>query len=318
MTAQIVTASTCRARQMSLSFGPLNSTRSCAPNAAQPVPPVTGRLPRPLTGATIHHRCAQRPGGREEPHCHTEAVALSRPSSPYWRPFCSRRSRRPLPPRRTPRISTDSCTPSARWNRVATTRRATASPAHTAGTRSCRQLEAAGHEGRSAPACEADPRMQETSRAARSTACTTGWIWRRVAYWWLTGSSKTSGWSQFASRYVKNVMAIYNGRHREIASTAACAAIPRGARDRVHGLVGTRRAPSYRGDPSARRNAKATPPRSASPGARSPGTGPRADARQSEGVPRWPVREDRRPVSARSTRATGSTPRPSLNPGRTP
>ena len=48
LTAQIVTALTCRGRQMSLSFAPLNSTRSCAPNAAQPVPPVQGRLPRPL------------------------------------------------------------------------------------------------------------------------------------------------------------------------------------------------------------------------------------------------------------------------------
>ena len=35
--------------------------------------------------------------------------------------------------------------------------------------------------------------------------------WRRVAYWWLTGSSKTSGWSAYATRYVRNVMAIYNG-----------------------------------------------------------------------------------------------------------
>ena len=33
--------------------------------------------------------------------------------------------------------------------------------------------------------------------------------WRRVAYWWLTGKSKTSGWSQSATHYVNNVMAIY-------------------------------------------------------------------------------------------------------------
>ena len=33
--------------------------------------------------------------------------------------------------------------------------------------------------------------------------------WRRVAYWWLTGKSNTSGWSTFSKRYVKNVMAIY-------------------------------------------------------------------------------------------------------------
>jgi hypothetical protein len=30
--------------------------------------------------------------------------------------------------------------------------------------------------------------------------------WRRVAYWWLTGSSSTSGWSYAATRYVSRVM----------------------------------------------------------------------------------------------------------------
>ncbi len=36
--------------------------------------------------------------------------------------------------------------------------------------------------------------------------------WRRVAYWWLTGSSKPeSGWSSFARGYVEKVMAIYSG-----------------------------------------------------------------------------------------------------------
>jgi hypothetical protein len=33
--------------------------------------------------------------------------------------------------------------------------------------------------------------------------------WRRVAYWWLTGSSRTTGWSTYATRYVNKVMAIY-------------------------------------------------------------------------------------------------------------
>jgi hypothetical protein len=43
--------------------------------------------------------------------------------------------------------------------------------------------------------------------------------WNRVAYWWLTGSSKTSGWSDYARRYVSRVMAIYN-RTGTITSTA--------------------------------------------------------------------------------------------------
>ncbi len=33
--------------------------------------------------------------------------------------------------------------------------------------------------------------------------------WHRVAYWWLTGSSKTKGWSSFATRYVRKVMRLY-------------------------------------------------------------------------------------------------------------
>ena len=34
--------------------------------------------------------------------------------------------------------------------------------------------------------------------------------WRRVAYWWLTGSSRTYGWSYAATRYVNRVMAYYS------------------------------------------------------------------------------------------------------------
>ena len=33
--------------------------------------------------------------------------------------------------------------------------------------------------------------------------------WRRVAYWWLTGSSQTTGWSSYATSYVGRVMTIY-------------------------------------------------------------------------------------------------------------
>jgi hypothetical protein len=33
--------------------------------------------------------------------------------------------------------------------------------------------------------------------------------WRRVAYWWLTGSSQTTGWSSYATSYVNRVMTIY-------------------------------------------------------------------------------------------------------------
>jgi hypothetical protein len=33
--------------------------------------------------------------------------------------------------------------------------------------------------------------------------------WRRVAYWWLTGSDRTTGWSDSATRYVTRIMAYY-------------------------------------------------------------------------------------------------------------
>jgi hypothetical protein len=33
--------------------------------------------------------------------------------------------------------------------------------------------------------------------------------WRRVAYWWLTGSSQATGWSTYATSYVSRVMTIY-------------------------------------------------------------------------------------------------------------
>jgi hypothetical protein len=33
--------------------------------------------------------------------------------------------------------------------------------------------------------------------------------WKRVAYWWLTGSKQTTGWSAYAKRYVEKVMRLY-------------------------------------------------------------------------------------------------------------
>jgi hypothetical protein len=35
--------------------------------------------------------------------------------------------------------------------------------------------------------------------------------WERVSYWWLTGSSRTSAWSNAARNYVARVMAIFGG-----------------------------------------------------------------------------------------------------------
>ncbi len=43
--------------------------------------------------------------------------------------------------------------------------------------------------------------------------------WRRVAYWWLTGSKRTAGWSAYATRYVNKVMRLYrNGPGPQVAT----------------------------------------------------------------------------------------------------
>lgn len=38
--------------------------------------------------------------------------------------------------------------------------------------------------------------------------------WRRVSYWWLTGSSSTTAWSRAATNYVTRVMAYFGGPER--------------------------------------------------------------------------------------------------------
>jgi muramidase (phage lysozyme) len=63
------------------------------------------------------------------------------------------------------------------------------------------------------------PRNQDRVAAGKMTSLH-GWLgnWRRVAYWWLTGSSKTSGWSKYAKRYVAKVMARYRSGSKPTAA----------------------------------------------------------------------------------------------------
>jgi hypothetical protein len=69
------------------------------------------------------------------------------------------------------------------------------------------------------------PANQETVAAGKFRALYNGLgAWRRVAYWWLTGSSRTSGWSPFATRYVSRVMAYYN--HAPVTASVGSAAAP--------------------------------------------------------------------------------------------
>ena len=74
--------------------------------------------------------------------------------------------------------------------------------------------------------------------------------WRRVAYWWLTGSSATSGWSPFATRYVNRVMNYYSKATEKTVPTAppATTAAPKAeARAAVHQVSEKSRAITYTG-----------------------------------------------------------------------
>lgn len=43
--------------------------------------------------------------------------------------------------------------------------------------------------------------------------------WKRVSYWWLTGSSRTSSWSRMATSYVTRVMGYFGGEDQPRAET---------------------------------------------------------------------------------------------------
>ena len=61
------------------------------------------------------------------------------------------------------------------------------------------------------PNAKQTPANQEIVATAKVRALYSGLqSWRRVAYWWLTGSSRTTGWSYAATRYVNKVMGYYN------------------------------------------------------------------------------------------------------------
>jgi hypothetical protein len=65
------------------------------------------------------------------------------------------------------------------------------------------------------------PANQEFVAAAKFRALFR-WLdyWRRVAYWWLTGSDRTSGWSTFATNYVNKVMTYYYASSGSVTTTA--------------------------------------------------------------------------------------------------
>jgi len=71
----------------------------------------------------------------------------------------------------------------------------------------------------------AKPTLANQEKVARAKMISLyKWLgsWRRVSYWWLTGSSRTSVWSRAATSYVARVMAYFGGPDRgEIARSSS-------------------------------------------------------------------------------------------------
>jgi hypothetical protein len=62
-----------------------------------------------------------------------------------------------------------------------------------------------------ANAAPTPPNQERVARAKMAELYRWLGSWERVSYWWLTGSSRTSAWSDAARLYVARVMAIFGG-----------------------------------------------------------------------------------------------------------
>ena len=77
------------------------------------------------------------------------------------------------------------------------------------------------------PYAKPTPANQESVASARFRAYYSSLgSWRRVAYAWLTGSTRTSGWSYYGTRYVNRVMGYYN-RTTNVAARTVTAPVRR-------------------------------------------------------------------------------------------
>ena len=85
--------------------------------------------------------------------------------------------------------------------RRAATPPATRPRAPTASTRSCRRTGRPGRGSTSATPTRKQTRPTRSGSPRGEVPRLYNWLgtWRRVAYWWLTGSSRTSGWSSCAT-----------------------------------------------------------------------------------------------------------------------
>ena len=71
--------------------------------------------------------------------------------------------------------------------------------------------------------------------------------WKRVAYWWLTGSSRTTGWSDYAKRYVARVMRYYRDGGGTVAAPKSSARWTANERSRAIDYTGSWRRANHRG-----------------------------------------------------------------------
>lgn len=71
--------------------------------------------------------------------------------------------------------------------------------------------------------------------------------WKRVAYWWLTGSSRTTGWSSYARSYVAKVMRYYREAGGKVGSSTKSSRWTATERSRAIDYSGTWRRASHRG-----------------------------------------------------------------------
>lgn len=71
--------------------------------------------------------------------------------------------------------------------------------------------------------------------------------WKRVAYWWLTGSSRTTGWSSYAKRYVAKVMRYYREAGGKGHSSKKSSRWTANERSRAIDYTGTWRRANHRG-----------------------------------------------------------------------
>ena len=92
------------------------------------------------------------------------------------------------------------------------------------------------------------PANQEKVAAGKMTSLYR-WLgsWKRVAYWWLTGSSRTTGWSSSAKHYVAKVMRYYRAAGGKDTAPKAVVRKTVNERSKAIAYTGTWRRASHNG-----------------------------------------------------------------------